>query len=61
MADKRKLLYVLVEDDDDAHVGLKDGEKPTYHRYTRPLLQSTLQLMGCKPRHALKVLCSSIG
>jgi hypothetical protein len=54
MADKRKLLYVLVEDD-DAHVGLNDGEKPTYHRYTRPLLQSTLQLMGCKPRHALKI------
>ncbi|CAK9190304.1 unnamed protein product [Sphagnum troendelagicum] len=54
MADKQKLLYVLVEDD-DAHVGLNDGEKPTYHRYTRPLLQSTLQLMGCKPRHALKI------
>ncbi len=60
MADKPKLLYVLVEDD-DVPVGLKDVEKPTYHRYTRPLLQSTLQLMGCKPRHALKVLRSSIG
>ena len=24
-------------------------------RYTRPVLQSTLHLMGCKPRHAFKV------
>ncbi|VAH81198.1 unnamed protein product [Triticum turgidum subsp. durum] len=24
-------------------------------RYTRPVLQSALQLMGCKPRHAFRV------
>lgn len=28
---------------------------PNSFRYTRPVLQSTLQLMGCKARHAFKV------
>lgn len=49
-----KLLYVLVQD--DPMPGAKEGEKGSTPRYTRPLLQSTLQLMGCKPRHGHKVL-----
>jgi 2-phosphoglycerate kinase len=39
-----KLLYIVVVDDDGA----------TF-RYTRSLLHSTLQLMGCKPRHAFEI------
>lgn len=52
-AEALKLLYILVQDDPlpDA----KEGEQGPTHRYTRGLLQSTLQLMGCKPRHATKV------
>ncbi|XP_075513390.1 P-loop NTPase domain-containing protein LPA1 homolog 2-like [Primulina tabacum] len=46
-----KLLYVVVVDD-DAVVGKKD--LPSF-RYTRSVLQSSLQLMGCKARHAFKV------
>jgi hypothetical protein len=44
-----RLLYIAVADD-HGH-----GRRSTF-RYTRPVLQSTLQLMGCKPRHAFKVL-----
>jgi len=40
-----KLLYIAVA----------DGEGRRAFRYTRPVLQSTLHLMGCKPRHAFKV------
>ncbi|GJM87369.1 hypothetical protein PR202_ga03316 [Eleusine coracana subsp. coracana] len=40
-----KLLYIAVVD-----VG---GRRA--FRYTRSVLQSTLQLMGCKPRHAFKI------
>ncbi|KAJ0908841.1 putative P-loop containing nucleoside triphosphate hydrolase [Helianthus annuus] len=39
-----KLLYIVVED--DQHVAF---------RYTRHVLHNTLQLMGCKPRHAFKI------
>ncbi|KAJ4890536.1 P-loop NTPase domain-containing protein LPA1-like protein 2 [Raphanus sativus] len=39
-----KVLYVEVVD---------EGEDS--FRYTRPVLQSTLQLMGCKARHAFKI------
>lgn len=46
MASSSKLLYIVVAD---------HGRDNTF-RYTRPVLQSTLQLMGCKPRHAFKVL-----
>lgn len=42
-----KVLYVEVVD---------EGEDS--FRYTRPVLQSTLQLMGCKARHAFKVIPS---
>ena len=39
-----KLLYIVVVDD-----------SASSFRYTRSLLHSTLQLMGCKPRHAFEV------
>jgi hypothetical protein len=40
-----KLLYIAIA----------DGGVRRAFRYTRPVLQSTLHLMGCKPRHAFKV------
>ncbi|KAJ1281650.1 hypothetical protein BS78_04G322000 [Paspalum vaginatum] len=40
-----KLLYIAVD----------DGGGRRAFRYTRPVLQSTLHLMGCKPRHAFKI------
>lgn len=49
MAEVPKLLYVVVVDGED-------GTRSTSSfRYTRPVLQSCLQLMGCKARHAFKV------
>ncbi|XP_076957608.1 P-loop NTPase domain-containing protein LPA1 homolog 2-like [Bidens hawaiensis] len=47
-----KLLYIVVEDNDDfgGH-----GNEDLCFRYTRHVLQSTLQLMGCKARHAFKI------
>lgn len=39
-----KLLYIVVVD-----------ESASSFRYTRSLLHSTLQLMGCKPRHAFEI------
>lgn len=50
MAEVPKLLYIVVVDD-----GGEEGKKSSSFRYTRPVLQSTLQLMGCKARHASKV------
>ncbi|KAJ0021159.1 hypothetical protein Pint_32102 [Pistacia integerrima] len=51
MAEVMKVLYIAVVDDEER------GEecKTVSFRYTRPVLQSTLQLMGCKARHAFKV------
>ncbi|KAF3585597.1 hypothetical protein F2Q69_00032369 [Brassica cretica] len=46
MAEATKLLYVEVV----------EGNGEDLFRYTRPVLQSTLQLMGCKARHAFKVI-----
>lgn len=48
-----KLLYIVVVEDDAAPAAEKKGS-PSF-RYTRSVLQSTLQLMGCKARHAFKV------
>lgn len=48
-----KLLYIVVLEDDAAPAAEKGG--PPSFRYTRSVLQSTLQLMGCKARHAFKV------
>ena len=42
-----KLLYIVVDDVSD--------ENGTGFRYTRSVLQGTLQFMGCKARHAFKV------
>lgn len=58
MADVQKLLYIVVVDEGVSRGG--DGEEgkdqqPSSFRYTRSGLQSTLQLMGCKARHAFKV------
>ncbi|KAK6926743.1 hypothetical protein RJ641_008462 [Dillenia turbinata] len=47
MGEVVKVMYIVVEDEG------KDS-----FRYTRPVLQSTLQLMGCKARHAFKAICS---
>ncbi|RWR83484.1 P-loop NTPase domain-containing protein LPA1 1 [Cinnamomum micranthum f. kanehirae] len=53
MAEGPKLLYIVVVDNDDGDN--KDGKGNVSFRYTRPVLQSTLQLMGCKARHAFKI------
>ena len=45
-----KVLYVVVVDDVKKSEGIDES-----FRYTRAVLQSTLQLMGCKARHAFKV------
>lgn len=54
MAETTKVMYIVVVDDDDV-----DGNWKEWFRYTRPVLQSTLQLMGCKARHAFKVISDS--
>ncbi|KAJ0970313.1 hypothetical protein J5N97_023190 [Dioscorea zingiberensis] len=47
-----KLLYVVVVDGEEK----REGALPALSfRYTRPVLQNTLQLMGCKGRHAFKL------
>lgn len=51
MGEVTKLLYVVVVDD-----GEKREKGKESFRYTRPVLQSALQLMGCKARHAFKVV-----
>lgn len=53
-----KLLYILVQD--EPAPGAKDVEQAPSYRYTRPMLASTLQLMGCKPRHSIKVCSVSL-
>lgn len=50
MAEVAMVLYVVVVEE-----GEKNGKEKESFRYTRPVLQSTLQLMGCKARHAFKV------
>ncbi|KAF4371934.1 hypothetical protein F8388_000101 [Cannabis sativa] len=51
MAEVTKVLYIVVVDEEEKREKGKES-----FRYTRPVLQSTLQLMGCKARHAFKVL-----
>ncbi|XP_027348255.1 P-loop NTPase domain-containing protein LPA1 homolog 1-like [Abrus precatorius] len=46
MGEVGKILYIVVVD---------DAQKKESFRYTRPVLHTTLQLMGCKPRHAFKI------
>ncbi|XP_030448036.1 P-loop NTPase domain-containing protein LPA1 homolog 1-like isoform X1 [Syzygium oleosum] len=50
MAEVAKVLYIVVVDE-----GEKRERGKASFRYTRPVLQSTLQLMGCKARHAFKI------
>ncbi|XAR59718.1 hypothetical protein NMG60_11015662 [Bertholletia excelsa] len=50
MAEVSKLLYIVVLDDED-----KSEKGKVSFRYTRSVLQSTLQLIGCKARHAFKI------
>ncbi|KAH1066740.1 hypothetical protein J1N35_031727 [Gossypium stocksii] len=50
MGELAKVLYIVVVDE-----GEKRDKETTSFRYTRPVLQSTLQLMGCKARHAFKI------
>ncbi|KAF1887051.1 hypothetical protein Lal_00046289 [Lupinus albus] len=50
MGEVGKTLYMVVVDDGDK---IENGKES--FRYTRPVLQSTLHLMGCKPRHAFKI------
>lgn len=50
MGELAKVLYIVVVDE-----GEKRDKETSSFRYTRPVLQSTLQLMGCKARHAFKV------
>ncbi|KAJ7947851.1 P-loop NTPase domain-containing protein LPA1-like 1 [Quillaja saponaria] len=50
MTEVAKVLYIAVVDE-----GEKGEKGKESFRYTRPVLQSTLQLMGCKARHAFKI------
>ncbi|CAL9772577.1 unnamed protein product [Musa acuminata subsp. burmannicoides] len=49
VAESPKLIYIVVVNEGE------DGRGSGSFRYTRPVLQSTLQLIGCKPRHAYKI------
>ncbi|PIA37273.1 hypothetical protein AQUCO_03000103v1 [Aquilegia coerulea] len=53
MSEVPKLLYIIVIDNEEEKK--KDGKNNDSFRYTRSMLQSTLQLMGCKARHAFKI------
>lgn len=51
-----KVLYIAVMDEEEkAEQANNSAAAAASFRYTRPVLQSTLQLMGCKARHAFKV------
>ncbi|KHG22570.1 hypothetical protein F383_07390 [Gossypium arboreum] len=49
MGESAKVLYIVVVDEGEK------GDETLSFRYTRPVLQGTLQLMGCKARHAFKI------
>ncbi|KAL1109179.1 hypothetical protein V6Z11_D03G160800 [Gossypium hirsutum] len=54
MGEIPKVLYIMVVDEGEKKEKEKEKERSSF-RYTRPVLQSTLQLMGCKARHAFKI------
>ncbi|XP_061364754.1 P-loop NTPase domain-containing protein LPA1 homolog 1-like isoform X2 [Gastrolobium bilobum] len=54
MGEVGKILYIVVVDEAEKKDKDKEKGKESF-RYTRPVLQSTLQLMGCKARHAVKI------
>lgn len=49
-----KVLYIVVHDGDNNKTEKVEIGKESF-RYTRSVLQGTLQLMGCKARHAFKI------
>ncbi|KAL0907609.1 hypothetical protein M5K25_022028 [Dendrobium thyrsiflorum] len=51
MAENPKLMFIVVVDESEKKGDGKEGS----FKYTRPVLQSTLQLMGCKARHSFKI------
>ncbi|URE20062.1 2-phosphoglycerate kinase-related [Musa troglodytarum] len=57
MAEVTKLLYIVVVDEGEEEEAMaRSGRRrSSSFRYARPVLQSTLQLMGCKARHAFKI------
>ncbi|PKU66710.1 P-loop NTPase domain-containing protein LPA1 [Dendrobium catenatum] len=58
MSEVPKLIYIAVVDDVGEKGGGEGGNggmETASFRYTRPVLQNTLQLMGCKARHAFKI------
>ncbi|KAH0860185.1 hypothetical protein HID58_088446 [Brassica napus] len=60
MTEATKVMYIVVVDGDvDITTAILEedgsGNWKDSFRYTRPVLQSTLQLMGCKARHAFKI------
>ncbi|PKA62738.1 2-phosphoglycerate kinase [Apostasia shenzhenica] len=52
MAEVPKLMYIVVVDEGKK---MEDEKEADAFRYTRPVLQSTLQFMGCKARHSFKI------
>jgi len=59
MTETTKVMYIVVVDGTDTAETVEEDGTGTWKdsfRYTRPVLQSTLQLMGCKARHAFKVI-----
>jgi len=58
MTETTKVMYIVVVDGTDTAETVEEDGTGTWKdsfRYTRPVLQSTLQLMGCKARHAFKI------
>ncbi|GLT56815.1 hypothetical protein SLA2020_298310 [Shorea laevis] len=56
MTESAKVSYIVVVDGAKEKEEEEEEEKETSSfRFTRPVLQSTLQLMGCKARHAFKI------
>lgn len=53
MQDQIRVAFLLVTKGADSH---SLESPPEGHRYTRDAVRGVLQLMGCKPRHAYKIL-----
>ncbi|XP_074272110.1 P-loop NTPase domain-containing protein LPA1 homolog 1-like [Silene latifolia] len=54
MAETSKVVYIVVVDGDNNKRDTEKLDKGSF-RYTRSVLQCTLQFMGCKARHAFKI------
>ncbi|GLU11852.1 hypothetical protein SLE2022_285720 [Rubroshorea leprosula] len=58
MTESAKVSYIVVVDgakEKEEEEEEEEEKETSSFRYTRPVLQSTLQLMGCKARHAFKI------